>query len=103
MDPNIHNVYVDIDTYTTQHESIDSLSNIPLPTVGSSSRSRNSSVWEHFEKISINSPDSTITFKAKCKYCTHLLNAASAGGTSHLKRHANKHLQSQQPDIKSQM
>ena len=30
MDPNMPNVYVDVDTYTTQHESIDSPFNINL-------------------------------------------------------------------------
>ena len=94
MDPNIPKVYINVDAYTTQHESVDSSYNIPLPTVGSSSRSRSSSVWEHFEKISINNPDGTITFKAKYKYFAHLLSAASVGGTSHLKRLSNKHLQS---------
>ena len=103
MDPNMPNVYVDVDTYTTPHESVDSPSNIPVPTIASSSRSRSSSVWEHFEKISINNPDGTITFKAKCKYCARLLSAASAGGISHLKRYSDKHLQSKQPDIRSQM
>ena len=44
MDPNMPNVYVDVDTYTIQHESVDSASNISLPTVGSSSRGTTSSV-----------------------------------------------------------
>ena len=88
------NVYFDVDTYSTPHESVDSPPNIHVPTVASSSRSRSSSVWEHFEKISTNNPDGTITFKAKCKYCARLLSTASTGGTSHLKRHSDKHLQS---------
>ena len=58
---------------------------------------------EHFDKISINNHDGTIIFKAKCKYCKRLLSAASAGGTRHLKRHFDKHVQSKQPDIRSQM
>ena len=62
------NVYVDVDTYTTQHESVDSPSNIPLLIVGSSSRSRSSSVWKYLEKLCINNSDGTITFKEKCKY-----------------------------------
>ena len=79
MNHNMPNVYVDVDTYTTPHEFVDSPSNIPLPTVASSSRSRSSSGLEHFEKISINNHDNTIKFKAKCKYCACLLSAASAG------------------------
>ena len=79
MDPNMPNVYVDVNTSTTPHEFVDSPSNIPLPTVGSSFRGTTSTVWEHIEKISINNPDDTITFKAKCKYCAHLLSAALQG------------------------
>ena len=79
MDPYIPNVYVDIDTYAIQHEFVDSPSNIPLPTVGLSSGSRSSGVWKHFEKISINNSDGTITIKAKCKYCAYLLSATSTG------------------------
>ena len=86
------NVYVDVDTYTIQHEYVDSAFNITLPTVGSSSRSKSSSLSEHFEKISINNPDGTITYKAKCKYCAHLLSTVSKWGTSHLKMQANKYL-----------
>ena len=55
------------------------------------------------KKIYVNNLNSVITFKAKCKYCAHLLSVASVGDTSHLKRHANKHLQSQQPDIRNQI
>lgn len=94
MDHNISNIYVDADTYTAQHEYVDSPSNIPLPTIGSSSMGTTSYVSEHFEKISINNPNGTITFKEKYKYCAHLLSVSSADSTSHLKRHANKYLQS---------
>ena len=81
MDPNIPNIYVDVDTYTTQHESVDSPSNIPLPTVGLSSKSRSSSAWKYFEKIFINNPNRTITFKTKYKYCAHLFSGRLCGVT----------------------
>ena len=52
MNPNILNIYIAIDAYTAQYESVNSssnVSNILLLTTRSSSRGITSSVWDHFE------------------------------------------------------
>lgn len=54
----------------------------------SSKRRKTSGVWEHYKVVEESEGKDK---KAQCNYCSAILSCKSNSGTSHLKRHAEKH------------
>ena len=69
----------------------------------SSSKKFSSNIWNFFDKIKIILENNKKEIKAKCKFCSKLLNGRSNSNTSHLKRHNEQCKAKHNVDIRNYM